>query len=241
MEAPRNSCWCAARGASGPLKPNEGLPASGRRGFGQELHPVRLEGRRDGARLGACARLLPAELHQAPLEFGREREAIDLSKVKLTHYMLKERGKVPMLLEAGEKPLLYPITEAGGGSVQEEERARLHEVIEKVNTLFKGELSDQDKLVYVNNVLMGKLLESPTLAEQAANNTKEQFANSPDLQSEIMNAIIGAFEAHTLMSTQALNSEAVRDGIKDILLNHAQLWEALRSKVGAGRTAGAEP
>jgi type I restriction enzyme R subunit len=79
------------------------------------------------------------------------------------------------------------------------------------------------------------------LAEQAANNTKEQFANSPDLQSEIMNAIIGAFDAHTLMSTQALNSEAVRDGIKDILLNHAQLWEALRSKVDAGRTEGAEP
>jgi type I restriction enzyme R subunit len=44
-----------------------------------------------------------------------------------------------------------------------------------------------------------------------------------------------ALEAHTLMSTQALKSEAVRDGIKDILLNHARLWEALRSKVGAGQ------
>jgi hypothetical protein len=32
------------------------------------------------------------------------------------------------------------------------------------------------------------------------------------------------------MSTQALNSDAVRAGIKDILLNHSQLWEALRNK-----------
>lgn len=169
-------------------------------------------------------RLLPL------LEFGREREAIDLSKVKLTHHTLKGHGKASMRLGDGERPKLDPLTEAGGGSVQDKERAHLNEIIEKVNTLFEGELSDQDKLVYVNNVLMGKLLESSTLAQQAASNTKEQFANSPDLQTEMMNAIIGALDAHMLMSTQALNSPVIRAGIKDILLNHAHLWEALRSK-----------
>jgi type I restriction enzyme R subunit len=30
------------------------------------------------------------------------------------------------------------------------------------------------------------------------------------------------------MSTQALASEAVRDGLKDVLLNHAGLYESLR-------------
>jgi type I restriction enzyme R subunit len=30
------------------------------------------------------------------------------------------------------------------------------------------------------------------------------------------------------MSTQALNSDKVRDGIKDILLNHTGLYEDLR-------------
>jgi type I restriction enzyme R subunit len=132
------------------------------------------------------------------------------------------------VVDGGQK--LSPITETGGGSVQEKERALLNAIIEKVNTLFEGELSDQDKLVYVNNVLMGKLLESATLAQQAASNTKEQFANSPDLKSEMMNAIIAALDAHTLMSTQALNSEVVRAGIKDVLLNHAGLWESLRAR-----------
>ncbi|RKH54434.1 type I restriction endonuclease subunit R [Corallococcus sp. AB050B] len=174
-------------------------------------------------------RLLPL------LEFGREREDIDLSKVKLTHYTLKERAKAPMQLSVGEKPTLFPATEAGAGSVQEKERARLNEIIERVNTLFEGELSDQDKLVYVNNVLLGKLLESPTLAQQAANNTKEQFANSPDLQEEIMSAIIAALDAHALMSKQALDSKTVRDGIKDILLNHSMLWEALRARAAGAR------
>lgn len=46
-----------------------------------------------------------------------------------------------------------------------------------------------------------------------------------------MNAIISALDAHQTMSSQALNSEAVRDGLLDILLDHAQLWESLRAKV----------
>ena len=88
--------------------------------------------------------------------------------------------------------------------------------------------TDQDKLVYVNNVIKGKLLESAKLQQQAANNTKEQFANSPDLKTELLNAIMGALDAHTLMSTQALNSAAVQGRLKDILLNHAGLYETLR-------------
>ncbi len=172
-------------------------------------------------------RLLPL------LEFGREREALDLSKVVLTHYNIKSHGRVTMGVSEGERPLLQPITEAGSGSVQDKEKALLNEIIEKVNDLFEGELTDQDKLVYVNNVILGKLLESQTLQQQAANNTKEQFANSPDLKSELMNAIIGALEAHTAMSTQALDSEAVRAGLKDVLLNQVGLYESLR-RAGGG-------
>ncbi|MEI6415964.1 MAG: type I restriction endonuclease subunit R, partial [Pseudomonadota bacterium] len=169
-------------------------------------------------------RLLPL------LEFGREREGIDLSKVILTHHHLKNLGKRPMPLTEGETQKLAPIKDSGSGSVQEKEKALLREIIQKVNDLFQGELTDQDKLVYVKDVIKGKLLESKTLQQQAANNTKEQFATSPDLQHEILNAIMGALDAHATMSTQALNSATVRDGIKNILLNHAGLWESLREE-----------
>lgn len=167
------------------------------------------------------------------LEFGREREGIDLSKVVLTHHTLKNKGKQPMPLVEGDRPKLDPVMETGSGAIQEKQKAYLREIIEKVNDLFEGELTDQDKLVYVNDVIKGKLLESETLKQQATNNTKEQFANSPDLKTELMNAIIGALEAHTAMSTQALGSEAVRNGLKDVLLNQAGLYETLRqSAVG---------
>jgi type I restriction enzyme R subunit len=90
--------------------------------------------------------------HLLPLlEFGREREGIDLSKVVLTHHTLKNTGKKAMPLTGGETPKLKPITEAGSGSVQEKERVYLAEVIEKLNDLFDGELTEQDKLVYVNS------------------------------------------------------------------------------------------
>jgi type I restriction enzyme R subunit len=167
-------------------------------------------------------RLLPL------LEFGREREGVDLSKVVLTHHKLKNQGKRALPLSAGEP--LPPLTDPGSGQLQEKERARLAEIIEKVNTLFEGELSDDDKLVYVNHVLKGKLLESDILVQQASNNTKEQFSNSPDLATEIMNAVMDALSAHTTMSKQALDSEKVRSGLKDVLLGPARLYELLRER-----------
>jgi type I restriction enzyme R subunit len=167
------------------------------------------------------------------LEFGREREGIDLSKIVLTRHSLKNLGKRNLPLSEGETPKLYPIIEVGSGRVQEKEKALLAELIEKLNELFGSETTDQDQLVYVNDVIKGKLLESDTLIQQAANNTKEQFAGSPDLNKGLVNAIIEALDAHNSMSTQALNSERVRQGIKDILLNNARLYEALREKAVA--------
>lgn len=63
------------------------------------------------------------------------------------------------------------------------------------------------------NVLKGKLLESETL---------------------LMNAIIGALATHAVMSAQSLDSETVRRGLKDILLNHARLYELLRRTGSVG-------
>lgn len=167
---------------------------------------------------------------QRLLKFGREREGVDLSQVKLTHHNLKNRGKQQMHLHDKDGLQLDPISEAGSGAVQEKQKARLSEIIEKVNDLFTGELTDNDKLVYVNNVILGKLLESETLVKQAGSNTKEQFGNSPDLNTELTEAIMNALDAHTEMSSQALNSDTIKQGLKDILLNHTNLYEALRER-----------
>jgi len=171
------------------------------------------------------------------LEFGRERDTVDLSKVVLTHHTLKSQGRQAMGLNADGSYKLPAMDAVGSGSVQEKQQAYLNEIIEKVNGLFEGELTDDDQLVYVNGVLKGKLLENETLMRQAASNSKEQFANSPDLKDAVLHAIMDALDAHQTMSTQALGSERVREGLRDILLGPAQLYEALRAKSGPGSPA----
>ena len=83
---------------------------------------------------------------------------------------------------------------------------RLNEIIQRVNDLFEGDLTDQDKTHH----------------------------RTQDLGLEI--GRVGELlllEAHTVMSTQALNSESVRDGLKDVLLGPARLYETLRERATA--------
>lgn len=167
------------------------------------------------------------------LEFEREREEIDLSKVTLTHHHLENRGKQEMLLGGGGYPKLQPITEPGSGMVREKTKVYMAELIAKLNDLFGSETTETDQLVYVNQVLMGKLMESNTLRQQATHNTKEQFASSPDLKIELLNAIMGALDAHTAMSSKALDSPKVQQGLTDILLNHSRLYDRLRDSEAA--------
>lgn len=97
-----------------------------------------------------------------------------------------------------------------------------------MNKLFSGELTDGDRVTVVRG-LKAKMMESETLVRQARTNSKQQFANSPDLGQALVDAIIDAYAAHSEMSRQALNDEAVRRGLEDLLLGPGGLYETLRS------------
>ena len=128
---------------------------------------------------------------------------------------------------------LLPLVEFGTGQVQSQHKTLLDAIIAKLNYLYEGQLTDSDKLVYVNNVLKGQLLESELLQQQAASSSKEQFANSAELQSELTKAIINALDAHPAMASKALNSAALQLDLMDLLLNQAGLWEGLREMAAA--------
>lgn len=163
------------------------------------------------------------------LGFGLEREVVDLSKLALTHYALRNMGKKSLVLTSGDVPKLKPIDGAGSGIIHEEEKMLLTEIIKKINSLFEGELSDGDQLSYINSI-KNKLMENETLSQQSTANSKKQFSNSPDLLPAIVDAIMDNQASHATMSTQALNSEQIQHGIKDVLLDHLNLYEALRAK-----------
>lgn len=171
------------------------------------------------------------------LDFGKEREGVDLSKVTLTHHKLRQQGTQPLVLGENEAEYkLDPMTAPGTGQIQDKEKIKLSEIVQKVNDLFDGELTEHDMLAFLDNI-KGKMMESDLLVQQAMNNTKEQFSNSPDFTAEQLNAIIDAFDAFSMMSKQALDSEKVRQGLKHILLGPAELYESLRSRGMACREA----
>ena len=171
-------------------------------------------------------RLLPL------LEFEREIATVDLSKVVLTHHHLRNKGERNLDLVQGDPEKLAGLN-PGGGAVQDKDKALLSEIIAKLNDLFTGDLSEGDQVTYVCSVVRGKLLESGTLQQQASANSKEQFGSSPDLGTALMDAIISALDAHQAMSSQALGSESIRNGMKEVLLNQTGLYEELRERAQA--------
>ncbi|QDV66074.1 type I restriction endonuclease subunit R [Crateriforma conspicua] len=163
------------------------------------------------------------------LKFGREREGVDLSEVKLTHHKLRNRGKRNLGLSDKDAPKLNPMTEIGSGVVREKEKAYLTEIISKLNEIYGTDTTDGDQLSHATT-LNEKVLESEVLQQQAASNSKEQFANSPDLTNEIMNAIIDAMDVQSELSTRALNSAEIRESLKGLMLNQLGLYEKLKSR-----------
>jgi type I restriction enzyme R subunit len=173
------------------------------------------------------------------LDYGREREGVDLSALRLTHHRMRDLGQQRLNLVGGEGAEgLKPPTDVGSGQVQDRRKQRLAEIIRALNDLFEGELTDGDRVAFAESV-RSKLMESATLRAQAMANTREQFGNSPNLREELLNAIMATMEAHGSMSRQALNSEAVQAGLLAVLLGPGELWEGLRK--GEEPRAGTEP
>jgi type I restriction enzyme R subunit len=162
------------------------------------------------------------------LEWGRERESIDLAKVQLTHYVIRSKGKAVMSLTTDDLPMLDPITAAGTGGLHEKEKALLSEIIERVNSLFEGAVSDEDAVVYVRHVVRSKLLQDARLREQAANNTKAQFSASPDLDKATTAAILAASDAHATITDILLTDKAKLRALLQLLLDKTGLYEELR-------------
>ena len=166
------------------------------------------------------------------LEFERDLESIDLSKVVLTHHNLRNQGARNIGLTSGDGKPLEPMTDAGSATLQEKEKARLSEIIQRLNDLFGAGTTDGDKLRFVET-LRGKLAESETLSQQASQNTKEQFTNSPDLDAGIMNAGMEADAAFHALTRQFLASATLRTELKHLLLGPGLLYETLRDRPNA--------
>lgn len=135
--------------------------------------------------------------------------------VRLTHYRLQKLGQQTLDLESGEAIKLKPVKDAGTGKAAEDEKKRLAEIVEKMNDLFSGNLSEADLVGYVTTI-KGKLLENETLAEQAANNTEQQFAMG-DFKDILTDIVIEGQDAHNNIADQLLKDDRIFAAMQGVL------------------------
>ena len=148
---------------------------------------------------------------------GRSIEDIDLSDVRLSHHSIRQRDPYQMVLGGGTVAEFPPsFGELGSGTARDPERVRLLELIEQLNLLFEGELSDTDLVNYAYGV-RDKLMENGTLRSQARANTKQQFDESDELRDAILTAVEEQNEVNSDLARQVLNDSRVRDAFMQII------------------------
>jgi type I restriction enzyme R subunit len=137
------------------------------------------------------------------------------SDVRLTHYRLQKLGEQTLDLASGEIVKLKPMLEVGTGKAVDDERRKLSEIVEKMNDLFAGNLSEADMVGYVTTI-KGKLLESGILAEQAENNTEQQFIMG-DFKDVLTDIIIDGQGAHNSIADQLLKDDRIFAAMQGML------------------------
>ena len=155
-------------------------------------------------------------------------EEIDLSSVHLTQYRLKDQGARALLLgEGGGDYRLQPLGEAGSGVGRDPVRARLSAIVAQMNELFDGDFTEADYLTFAHSV-RDKMVENPALRQQAAHNTKEQFALG-EFQAAMVQAIVANVQSHGTMARQVFAKDEARTGFAAVLLD--LVWETLRDEL----------
>ncbi len=138
---------------------------------------------------------------------------IDLSTVEMTHYSLKNKKVHKINLKGGYLENINP----GAGVVAEPKSDSLQHIVEMMNELFAGELSDEDKLNYARTI-KDKVMENEQVVQQIKTNSKKQ-AMLGDFPGAMTDAIIGSMDAHKNMATQVLSEDKIRDGFARLLLD----------------------
>lgn len=143
------------------------------------------------------------------------------SDVRLTHYRLQKIGEQKLDLTGGGVVALKPASEAGTGKAPTDEQKKLAEIVDKMNDLFSGNLSEADMVGYVTTI-KGKLLENDTLKEQAANNSEQQFSMG-DFKEILTDIVIEGQEAHNSIAAQLLKDERIFAAMQGMLAK--MVWQ----------------
>ena len=148
------------------------------------------------------------------LVVGEYEPPIDLSDVAMTHFSLKNKKTHKIDLKGNE---IRGIGEGGSGTARDPESDTIAHIVEKMNDLFAGELSDDDKVNYAKTIT-DKVMENQSAITQFTTNSREQ-AMLGDFPALMTDAIIDSMDVHQNMATQVLSDERVKVGFANLVLD----------------------
>jgi type I restriction enzyme R subunit len=132
-------------------------------------------------------------------------EALDLSTIQLTHFAVKKKGEPELKLDPDGDSTLTAGDGAGTGNPRDKEQILLSQLVEQLNLIFEGELTDGDLINYTHGI-RDKVMEDADVALEAKSNTLDRFANGK-VKKAIPNAIIAHMEKNQDMTRQVMASE----------------------------------
>ena len=147
------------------------------------------------------------------------------SDVKLTHYRLQKLGEQQLDLEKAEVLTLAGISAAGTGAAPPDEQKELREIVSKMNDLFSGDIREADFLGAVA-AWQGHLMANDSLAEQAKNNSEEQFSMG-DFKDAFMDVVIDAKDASNSIADQMLKDDRIFARMQQMLAK--MVWQEFQS------------
>ncbi len=142
-------------------------------------------------------------------------EQVDLSDLALTHFKIKEKGKLTGLTPDGKYPMLEPITDNALREARDRETAMLSDLVKRLNDALGKDISDTDQVALAVHVTE-KLRGNTVVMAQVENNSKEQ-AMKANLPAAAVQAIFDAMSTHQTLATRLLSDEGARRVFVDVV------------------------
>ncbi|KVJ92385.1 type I restriction endonuclease subunit R [Enterobacter asburiae] len=165
-------------------------------------------------RLCVFARHLLPMLRQEVLE----EDEIDLSAVILSHYSLRaKRTQDLKLKEDAQGYGLEGVSAVGSAKAREEKKDFLSHILEQLNDLFGTEVTDGDKLDWLQG-MASKIAENQPLMEQVRNNSRDAIMLG-DFPKAVDAAVIERMDTQNGMSLDYLSRPGAANRIQSLLLD----------------------
>lgn len=168
----------------------------------------------DLERLCVFARHLLPMLRQEVLE----EDEIDLSAVILSHYSLRAKRTQDLKLQEDAQGYgLEGVSAVGSAKAREEKKDFLSHILEQLNDLFGTEVTDGDKLDWLQG-MASKIAENQPLMEQVRNNSRDAIMLG-DFPKAVDAAVIERMDTQNGMSLDYLSRPDAANRIQSLLLD----------------------